>query len=448
MASWMPSTPVTRQRFTGYSGPLGGVGAAPSGSNPPPAPPTLQFSANTGGQGPPNPPNNSGQVPNIPQAPLRGQAGIGGAAGGGQGPPGPPGPPGPLGPPNPPGGAVFYQGPPGPPDLRLKYQDVVPEWDGNPDTLARWFKDLEKLAARSQEIARAIPEIVHLRFTKEAKQWWESFPANEQIAYMRNWQQFKEDLGNFFWTPAWTSKAKSKAHEAKYRDSGHHKETPVQYALRKKELIDAAYRWPDRDVIGEIARGAPHQWKQIVDHDYIGQWSSYLALLKEKEDMLEDWPNGSRSAHTAVSTNDIRKAIKDYKKERKDKRRSKARVNAVNSSPPKTFKKYLYTKDDKNVSATGSTPLKKGLRGCRHCGSKMHFDKECKQPSRFPNIKPVTTKVHFTTSDGHEVTDIDFQSDHGLETIYEEPAYQHETEQEVESEPEEDSDSDSSDSDF
>lgn len=141
--------------------------------------------------------------------------------------------------------------------------------------------------------------------------------------------------------------------------------------------------------------------------------------------MLDDWPSHSRQSHT-VSTSDIRSAIKAYKAEKKEKKKYRANADAVNSNKPNSsfsncsVKKYLYEKDDCNVSTTGSTPLKKGLRGCQHCGSKNHFDKECKQPARFPNVKAATAKVHFANSDGHKFTDQDLMGNDSAEPEEEE----------------------------
>jgi hypothetical protein len=50
-----------------------------------------------------------------------------------------------------------------------------------------------------------------------------------------------------------------------------------------------------------------------------------------------------------------------------------------NLPPPK------YPMDDSNVSQY-NTPESKGARGCRHCGSGKHWDKECKHARREANV--------------------------------------------------------------
>ncbi|KAF8594096.1 hypothetical protein BDV93DRAFT_459670, partial [Ceratobasidium sp. AG-I] len=81
---------------------------------------------------------------------------------------------------------------------------------------------------------------------------------------MTHWDNFKEVMCRFFWTPTWVANAKSKALAAKYRDSNHSRETPSQFLMRKKELIDMVHQWNDVDIIAEIAKSAPNQWRTIV----------------------------------------------------------------------------------------------------------------------------------------------------------------------------------------
>ncbi len=381
----------------------GGNGNGPPGGGGPGGP--------GGGGGPPPGWPGGAWPPNWPPAPPPGGPPQG-PPGGGRGPPGgppgglPPGPPGgPPGPPGPGGNNYHYWfygpqgprgdvGPPGPPgpgnantrnnpylDMRMKPQDLIPEWDGNPDTLMKWFRTLDKLVARGVDLANQLPNIIPFRLTDDAKAWFEQFSGMEQNYFMAHWDDFKYRMGQYFWTPTWIANAKSKAYQARFRESKHSSETPSQFLIRKKELIDAVHQWNDVDVIGEIAKSAPHQWRTIVDHEQIAEWSLYLSSIKEREDLLQDWPSHSRQTH--ISTHEIRDAFKAYRAEKKAKRKGKANAHAVNSFKPKPSKasgeEKQHPPDDRNVTKrkTG-TPKSRGMRGCKFCGSKMHYDSECK----------------------------------------------------------------------
>ncbi|QRW08790.1 Undecaprenyl phosphate-alpha-4-amino-4-deoxy-L-arabinose arabinosyl transferase [Ceratobasidium sp. AG-Ba] len=268
-----------------------------------------------------------------------------------------PGPPGRQGDPGPAGvqGPQGDRGPPGPPgppggmennrphlDLKLK-MEVIPEFDGDPDELYEWMDQIQRFIAMGLNENNRLTQAIPFRFKDEAKQWW---------------YQFSEAQRN-------------KALAAKYRDSGHYKETPVQFALRKKKLIDMVENWNDLTVIAEVARSAPTQWR---------------ILIKEQEDLLQDWPRHHSSGH--VSSDTVREVMKAIKAERHKRHGHKANAHAVDSKGFKSkgkqsdkFKGYRrpFNPDDSNVTKhKKGTPKSRGMRGCIHCGSKMHYDKECK----------------------------------------------------------------------
>ncbi|KAG9076774.1 hypothetical protein FRC06_009324, partial [Ceratobasidium sp. 370] len=117
----------------------------------------------------------------------------------------------------------------------------------------------------------------------------------------------------------------------------------------------------------------------------IAEWSLYLSSIKEKEDLLQDW--SSHGKHTHISSQDIRDALKAYKSEKKAKHNGRANVHAVNSFKPKASKdsdeKKKPPPDDRNVTKRkAGTPKSRGMRGCKWCDSKMHYDDECKYHSK------------------------------------------------------------------
>ncbi|QRW04512.1 hypothetical protein RhiLY_03511 [Ceratobasidium sp. AG-Ba] len=366
LASSPPNRPQGPPLPTGPSGPSGPGGyrnpnrggppgpPIPPQGNGPPNPP-YNPNAGNGGQGPPNPPNGGGGgngPPGPPDDPN-------GAFPWVQGPRGFPGPPGRQGDPGPAGvqGPQGDRGPPGPPgppggdgggngngngrpnnnnnqnnrphlDLKLK-MEVIPEFDGDPDELYEWMDQIQRFIAMD-----------------EAKQWWYQFSEAQRLRMSTDWQLLCNRLISFFWTPTWITEARNKALAAKYRDSGHYKETPVQFALRKKKLIDMVENWNDLTVIAEVARSAPTQWRTIVNHEEIADWATYVT--------------GSKNKKTCYKIG--------------------LSITVVGMRP--------FNPDDSNVTKhKKGTPKSRGMRGCIHCGSKMHYDKECNTKSNANNVQ-------------------------------------------------------------
>ncbi|QRV96541.1 Retrovirus-related Pol polyprotein from transposon [Ceratobasidium sp. AG-Ba] len=423
LASTPPNRPQGPPIPSGPSGPSGPGGyrnpnrggppgpPIPPQGNGPPNPP-YNPNAGNGGQGPPNPPNGGGGgngPPGPPDDPN-------GAFPWVQGPRGFPGPPGRQGDPGPAGvqGPQGDRGPPGPPgppggdgggngngngrpnnnnnqnnrphlDLKLK-MEIIPEFDGDPDELYEWMDQIQRFIAMGLNENNRLTQAIPFRFKDEAKQWWYQFSEAQRLRMSTDWQLLCNRLISFFWTPTWITEARNKALAAKYRDSGHYKETPVQFALRKKKLIDMVENWNDLTVIAEVARSAPTQWRTIVNHEEIADWATYVTRIKEQEDLLQDWPKHHSSGH--VSSDTVREVMKAIKAERHKRHGHKANAHAVDSKgfkpkgkQPDKFKGYRrpFSPDDSNVTKhKKGTPKSRGMRGCIHCGSKMHYDKECK----------------------------------------------------------------------
>lgn len=60
-------------------------------------------------------------------------------------------------------------------NLKLK-PDVVPKWDGNPDTLAIWIIKINNLSERSQKIYEQLGEIVPTQLEKDVDNWFWLLP--------------------------------------------------------------------------------------------------------------------------------------------------------------------------------------------------------------------------------------------------------------------------------
>src|SRR6267154_6892208 len=70
-------------------------------------------------------------------------------------------------------------------DLKLK-PELVPQWDGNPDVIARWISKINHLANNSPDIRLELGKIVPRRFTQSAETWYYSIPDAERSRIEEN----------------------------------------------------------------------------------------------------------------------------------------------------------------------------------------------------------------------------------------------------------------------
>jgi hypothetical protein len=71
-------------------------------------------------------------------------------------------------------------------DLKLK-PEMVPQWDGNANTLARWLNKINCLANGSTDVHQELKKIVPQRFTSSAETWYYSIPDYECVKAKVNW---------------------------------------------------------------------------------------------------------------------------------------------------------------------------------------------------------------------------------------------------------------------
>lgn len=81
-------------------------------------------------------------------------------------------------------------------DFKLK-PDVVPKWDGDPDTLALWIIKINNLLERSPRIYDQLGEIVPTRLEKEADNWFWSLPTEYRRAVSRNWGTLRAEIASY-----------------------------------------------------------------------------------------------------------------------------------------------------------------------------------------------------------------------------------------------------------
>lgn len=262
-------------------------------------------------------------------------------------------------------------------DLKLK-PEIVPKWDGDPDTLARWIIKINNLAERSTKLYDQLGDIVPTRLEKEADSWFWSLPLDYRRSITQNWGSLRTAIGSYYMNRPWLDKQKSRANKSHYREPGHSQESPTAYFIRKSELLNLVYSYSDSEIMMEVMEGAPKFWATILDPHRCKNLIEFAEAIKYHEDALQ--------TTQFLSDNTLERRIRNLEQSLRPQptsnsrfpsssNRFKTRANLIGYTP--SLGKPPFPKDDSIVSK-GTTPEKKGARPCRHCGSGKHWDNECK----------------------------------------------------------------------
>jgi hypothetical protein len=276
--------------------------------------------------------------------------------------------------------------------------DAIPEWDGDQETLLQWVRQINYISERSDVIFDDVGEVAPLRLKGRAKQWFQALPEVVRRQVQTNWYTLKTAIVNHFMNRTYLELLKLKALRAKYRQKGHEDETPSDFFYRKLELLQLTHQLTEPETVMEIMKSAPLYWENFIDITGIYTIYDLQNSIKAHEDSLMRAPDtfdlnkrlkaieskissGNRyNSRTNQITNKIsgkfdRKGKGGFKPKRRFGRKP-SRANAIGQHPDI---KPKYPRDD-SVRSAKKTPQDVGARPCRHCGSPLHWDYECKRP--------------------------------------------------------------------
>ena len=250
-------------------------------------------------------------------------------------------------------------------DQKLKIE-TVPQWDGDEDKLVRWIDKVNSLSEMSPEVHTALGAIVPRRLTNEAKTWYYSITPSQRKLFKVSWSTLREAIASFWMNNQWLERQKIHANLARFRETGHGRETPTAFVIRKLELIRTVYNFNDTECIQMVMREVPVSWGPIVQPHLCKNLFDFRSVIKYHKSNLIDASIGYGASSSTSRPPYSSPNRSNYQQ---------ARVNLVSWS--KNMPAPEFPKDDHNVS-TPRTPESVGTRPCQHCGSGMHWDKECK----------------------------------------------------------------------
>ncbi len=178
----------------------------------------------------------------------------------------------------------------------------------------------------------------------------------------------------------WLDKQKYRALKAHYREAGHSQEKPSEFYIRKSQLLSLVLDLTDSQIIMEVMNSAPSTWTSILTTHLYQSVVEFQTALKFHEDALirsgyeprrNDYNPSGFTRNTPPSQN-----RGNFRNQGSSNSNPKVRTYAVGWTP--ILGKPPFPRDDSNISKRKQTPGQAGARPCRHCGSLMHWDSECK----------------------------------------------------------------------
>ena len=269
----------------------------------------------------------------------------------------------------------------------------MPQWNGNPDVLARWISKINHLANNSQDVQLELGKIVPQRFTDSAETWYYSIPDTECVRIEESWTTPKKAISEYWMNHHWLEKQKLRANKARFRKTGHQRESPSEYVIRKMELVSLVYSYNDTETIQSIMEEVPSSWASIIHLQYQKTLREFQNAIIYHEESLKKLEVPVSQPHR-LPNREFPNSRFPY---------CKANVSLVSWS--KNIGTPQFPKDDKNISLR-KTPDLIGARPCRHCGSGKHWDNECHHSRKGEKLARVSY-VHLEDNDVQAQEDYD-----------------------------------------
>ncbi|KZP14654.1 hypothetical protein FIBSPDRAFT_751523, partial [Athelia psychrophila] len=410
------STEDNRQRShypgDGFPG-AGNSGTGNPNGGPPPRPPY-------------NPPPNGGGNP--------GNRGYGPPGGGGHGHPGGGGygPPGGGGGHGPPGGGGY--GPPGRggggnapwnygqlPTIKNKVKaEQLPSWDGQYDSAVQYFFEIQETAALGGNIPERMGFWLWKNFEKGSSvaEWYAGLTSDLKAHMRSHYTHFVDTIQRYFLGSEWKQYIQLKYENQSFRQSGHDKETPHQFIMRRilytRMLLQVP---PDSPAeVYYICAKNPVSLASLLNKDSIADSASLQLRTRELQDALIDsWARThggkvvtkdnllSMLNQVGVQVTQNRQPYRSYRSITKTEPSASATAHlaeaeeegplepepeALPNDDTIIHQTYVTMKRQPPPSRRGPFPFDKcdhihttlGKRPawpCRACGSANHWDKEC-----------------------------------------------------------------------
>jgi hypothetical protein len=178
-------------------------------------------------------------------------------------------------------------------DLKLK-PELVPQWDGNINTLARWISKVNRISEALTAVHRELGAIIPRRLTGTTETWYYSIPDRMRRKVETNWDMLKKAISDYWMNHAWLKSQKICANQARYHEPNFSKELPSEYLIRKLDLISLEYDYTDSKTIWLVMAKAPDVWQSILNVQFYSTITEFQNTVKfHKDTLIQLTPRGS-----------------------------------------------------------------------------------------------------------------------------------------------------------
>ncbi|THU95721.1 hypothetical protein K435DRAFT_588146, partial [Dendrothele bispora CBS 962.96] len=164
--------------------------------------------------------------------------------------------------------------------------ETVPTWNGDTNTIVRWLNEINDIARYSTDIRTQLGSVIPRRLQGNAKTWYYSLPRKHRDYLEKDWKLLRKAIAEYYMNRKWAEVMRKKANRARYRETGHTRETPSEYYIRKVELLNTAYDLDDSEIISEVMEGAPANWSTILTTQSYDTGMDFQSAIKYHEDTL------------------------------------------------------------------------------------------------------------------------------------------------------------------
>ena len=175
-------------------------------------------------------------------------------------------------------------------DTKLKL-DMIPTWDGNPESLRWWFMKLNSLSKRSDLIFKQLGMLVPTWLTGSADTSYYSQSAETREWMEMDWGTLRMAIGEYYMNWSFLDKQKAQVDKVSYHDPGYGRELPSEYVIHKVELLQFVYNYTDNELINEVMESAPLYWILIIMPHLYQTLEQFLLAVKFHEDALTKLAN-------------------------------------------------------------------------------------------------------------------------------------------------------------
>lgn len=195
--------------------------------------------------------------------------------------------------------------------------------------------------------------------------------SKNKARYQQNWDSLRLALARHFLNRTWLNTQKSRAMNAKFRQSGYSNERPTDYLYRKVKLLNMVGNWTHPELIIKVMRGVPSTWNTILN-------TANMDTLEQLANEMEYY-NAQLIEATSTDNSHIMRRIRDLEKavQRKSHRARAneaetiedqilAEANLIGQKPKPNSNNFNKTKPPPadHVVSKGQTPEMKGGRPC------------------------------------------------------------------------------------